>query len=172
MGGVVAGNSDIFVHLPNTSSHSSISAGKCKFSALTQDDISLSEPASRSSSAFTSFSAMPSKTSSKGGTRATSSKVTSAIALSGVQGSINRLTDAVEKSNAEGSAKHREVVKHLQRTDDGLTTTEKLDLLSKFEDNEVYADTYIALEDEDLRRAWINRRLGSGFGGAAAGASM
>jgi hypothetical protein len=88
-----------------------------------------------------------------------------------MQGSINQLTNAVEKSNAEGLAKHREVVKHLQRTDDGLTTTEKLDLLSKFEDNKVYADTYIALEDEDLRRAWINRRLGSGFSGAAAGAS-
>jgi hypothetical protein len=89
-----------------------------------------------------------------------------------VQGSINQLTDAVKKSNAEGSAKHREVVKHLQRMDDGLTMTEKLDLLSKFEDNEVYADTYIALKDEDLQWAWINRRLGSGFGGAAAGASM
>jgi hypothetical protein len=113
---------------------------------------------------------MPSKTSSKGGTQATSSKVTSAVALSGVQGSINWLTNAVEKSNAEGSAKHREVVKHLQRTDDGLTTTKKLDLLSKFKDNEVYTDTYIALEDEDLQRVWINRRLGSGFGGAAAGA--
>jgi hypothetical protein len=114
---------------------------------------------------------MLSKTSSKGGTRATSFKVTSAVALSGVQGSINQLTNAVEKSNAKGSAKHREVVKHLQRTDDGLTTTKKLDLLSKFEDNEVYADTYIALEDEDLQWAWINRRLGSGFGEAATGAS-
>jgi hypothetical protein len=39
MGGVVAGNSDIFVHPPNTSSHSSISTGKRKFSALTQDDM-------------------------------------------------------------------------------------------------------------------------------------
>jgi hypothetical protein len=45
-------------------------------------------------------------------------------------------------------------------------------LLSKFEDNEVYADTYIALEDEDLWQVWINRRLGSGFGGAATGASI
>jgi hypothetical protein len=173
----VASDADIVMHPsgpPDTPPRSSISAGKRKHSEFSQDQILLPPPTSSKSS--TSFSgkkrsADSRSTSAQGTTSSARSpfKVTTAVVMNGMQSSINRLTDAVEKSIAtpEGPSTHRDAVEHLQDMEDYLTTAEKLELISQFEESEVVASTYLSLRDEVLRRAWVRKRLGSVSGGAS-----
>jgi hypothetical protein len=186
--GSVAGdaNADIVVHSPNPGS---TSARKRKSSALSQDEISFPVTTSKkkkSSSAITSsFSGQQSlaKSNSKGsaGTRSTSSSaklaadtdadVSLAVALMGMQASINRLTDVFEKVMATpedlATTSVAQAVVRVRNVDDGLSTKEKEALIRQFGKNAVTVDTYLSLTDQDLRQAWIRKKLESVFGGAA-----
>jgi hypothetical protein len=82
-----------------------------------------------------------------------------AIALSGLQDSITRLTDILIKSMATpgnlGTTRRAQAVERVQDVDDGLSTMEKVELIRQFEENEGLAGTYLSLENQALRQAWI-----------------
>jgi hypothetical protein len=65
-----------------------------------------------------------------------------------------------------GTTRRAQAVERMQDVDDGLSTMEKVELIRQFEENEV-AGTYLSLENQALRQAWIRTRLESVFGGAA-----
>lgn len=94
-----------------------------------------------------------------------------AVAISGLQDSISRLTDILIKSMATpgnlATTRRAQAVERVQDVDDGLSTMEKVELIRQFEENEVIAGTYLSLEKQALRQAWIRARLESVFGGAA-----
>ena len=105
---VATGDANVVVHpcSHTTSCPSAPSTRKRKLSAQGQDVAQHSGPSKRSSNAMTSMSQLSGwllRSETKGTTQATTStkfstEVTSAIAISGMQGSINRFTDVLERS--------------------------------------------------------------------------
>ena len=87
-----------------------------------------------------------------------------AIALVGLQGSINQLTDNLIKSMTapEGLVTTRRA-QAVKRVDDGLST--KGEGGAEFQENEAIASTYLSLRDQALRQAWIRTTLESVFSG-------
>jgi hypothetical protein len=81
-------------------------------------------------------------------------KITSAIAMVGMQSQISRLTDVFEKSMEtpeDGMAtRHSLAISHLQQVDDGLTTEKKVWPVQLFQDNPGLAQTYLDLISDDL----------------------
>jgi len=94
-----------------------------------------------------------------------------AIALIGLQGSINRFTDILIKSMTApddlATPSWVQAVKRVQDVDDGLSTREKVELIKQFHENEDIAGTYLLLTDQAVRQAWIRIELESVFGGTA-----
>jgi hypothetical protein len=92
--------------------------------------------------------------------------VTPAIAISGMQGSINQLTDVFERSMVtpeDGSVAHRNrAQERMQEVDDGLSTDDKVSMIYLFMNNATAADTYLSLNDSNIRRAWVMRMLAEG----------
>jgi hypothetical protein len=132
-------------------SHSS----KCKVSALAHSpaDSVNTQWKKRSSSSATKGTAPNS---------ALAAKITPAVAIAGMQGSINRLTDVFEKSlmlQETTSTKLSEALQRLQDLDDGLTNEEKLVFIQLFGRDPVIAGTYLALTCNDLWRDWIQKML-------------
>jgi hypothetical protein len=99
--------------------------------------------------------------------------VSLAVAINGLQGSINRLIDIVIKSmtTPEDSrvaiTRSAQAVERVQDVDDGLSTMEKVELIRQFQENESAAGTYLSLINQPLRQAWIRTKLESVSGGAA-----
>jgi len=94
-----------------------------------------------------------------------------AVAINGLQGSINRLIDIVIKSMTTpedfATTRRAQAVERVQDVDDGLSTMEKLELIRQFQENESAAGTYLSLINQPLRQAWIRTKLESVFGEAA-----
>lgn len=97
-------------------------------------------------------------TSTKGTT-----KITPAIAIHNMQGSINRLTDVMEKSLTApdtASSQRTQAIDLLQTQDDGLTLEEQSELILKFVTDPAIAGAYLSLRgNPDLRRIWLQRLL-------------
>jgi hypothetical protein len=98
-----------------------------------------------------------------------SSKLSPATAVVGMQGSINRLTDILEKSMAPpplppppprsfeelSSQRRTDAMQRLQVTDDHLSLTQKVGMVSLFNKDIKIVDTYLSLSNDDLRQHWM-----------------
>jgi hypothetical protein len=86
-----------------------------------------------------------------------------------MQGSINRLTDILEKSMAPpplppppprsfeelSSQRRTDAMQRLQVTDDHLSLTQKVGMVSLFNKDIKIVDTYLSLSNDDLRQHWM-----------------
>lgn len=88
-------------------------------------------------------------------------RATPASAVIGMQGSINRLTDIFEKNMSTNvaedpaTASRNRAIGLVQELDDGLTTDQKIKLISFFMEDLVAANTYISLTDPEVRKGWV-----------------
>jgi hypothetical protein len=135
---------------------SSSSSSKRKFSAV---DLASTTPDSGSDrKLFRSVSSISTKL---------GLKVTANTALSGVSSSIDHLTLAFEKSLVpqeivivDPIARRRtEAVKTLSNNNDAPNAANKVKLISLFAKDPTVADVYLAIEDEDVRQAWLESLL-------------
>lgn len=99
-------------------------------------------------------------------THAAASNVTQAVAYNGFQGSINCLTDIFEKlmtSTLEdsGTSCRDKTLRFLQEVDGGLSSAEKVKLVSIFMDSQAVADTYLSLTDGDIHCGWLHSMINS-----------
>lgn len=98
-------------------------------------------------------------------------KITPAVAIHGMQGSLNRLTDIMERNitlgpsrsnpsrpDSSSSLRTRAIVL-LQTRNDNLTTSEKTRVIHKFTKDIELAEVYVALEDDELRQDWLQEML-------------
>ena len=83
--------------------------------------------------------------------------------MDGIQGSLDHLTDIFASSMMtpeDGTITQRnQAIRFLQEVDDGLSTNDKVKMVSLFMNNIVVADTYLSLTDIDIRRAWLQAML-------------
>jgi hypothetical protein len=93
-------------------------------------------------------------------------KITPAIALHGMQGTLNCLTDIMEQKISLGSSPssphqadsmslRTRAIMLLQTCNDNLSTSEKMKLIHKFMKDIELAKVYVALEDDELRHNWL-----------------
>jgi hypothetical protein len=81
-----------------------------------------------------------------------------------MQGSINCLTDIFEKSmlapqNDPGAMAHTHTIELMQDHNDGLVINEKVLMISIFMKDVVAAQTYISLNDPEVRLSWVRSML-------------
>ena len=101
-------------------------------------------------------------------------KITPAVAIHGMQGTLNRLTDIMEQNIHIGSPTagpsslpdpvstiRTQAIKLLQARDDGLLTSQKTKLIQKFTKDIDQVKVYVALDDDELRRNWLQEMLDS-----------
>jgi len=143
-------------------------------SVAPQDEISFPGTTSKKSgSVVSSFPGQQQETTTSAAELAADSEISLAVAVSGLQASVNRLLDVFERFMAttldDGTTARRlQVVQLVHEMDDGLSAMEKEDLIKQFMEKPVMADTYLLLRGPDLRRAWIQKMLGSQSRGAVA----
>jgi hypothetical protein len=109
---------------------------------------------SRRSKASSSISS-----SSRAGGSRTSGKLSSDLLVHDMQGSINMLTSTVRDSmETDPITKVRqEAVRLLQTRDDGLSPDQKILLFHKFTNQHALTQTYLAIEDDQLRKVWLQQ---------------
>ena len=88
-----------------------------------------------------------------------SSQVTPTSAIVGMQGTIARLTDAMQKSvrdTMEDPSEGRQIkaLQMLEEVEMGLNIDQKVELASLFTNNPSAATTFMTLKNEALRQAW------------------
>lgn len=95
-------------------------------------------------------------------------KVTPAVALVELHGSIKDMTQAIliaakppESADDKSIAQCQEAMDLLRERDDGLTITEKAALLVFFGKHNKELDMYIALKDDQLQREVIKQWIGN-----------
>ena len=95
---------------------------------------------------------LPSSRSSK-----TKTKLSPELLVHEMQGSINQLTAAVRDSmDTDPVTKVRqEAVQRMELVDEGLTPEQKVFMLHQFTNNHASAQVYLVIEDEGLRKAWL-----------------
>lgn len=80
-----------------------------------------------------------------------------------MQGSINRLTDVFEKSMTQGDEpsveRRARALQLMQQIQDGLSVDDKVALIALFMKDDVAVETYLSLNDPEVRRAWITSML-------------
>ena len=99
-------------------------------------------------------------------------KITPAVAIHGMQGTLNCLTDIMERNIHIGgpiagfsslpdpvSMIRTQAIKLLQACDDGLLTSQKTKLIRKFMKDIDQAE--VALDDDELRHNWLQEMLDS-----------
>jgi hypothetical protein len=90
-------------------------------------------------------------------------KMSPTAAVVGMQGSLNRLTDVVERTFASteepGVAARRDAIRLVQVNQDGLSSAQKAGLVELFMEKPVFAETYAALTDMAVRRRFVKKRL-------------
>lgn len=153
---------------------SSVSSGKRKFSALRNDtasisllssdptatttDMTSSEPAGKKRSTGSGKDRQPRKVSAK-----KADKITNTTVLHGMQGTMNRVSDIFEKSVAQPldpqSAVRSDALHFLQTRDDNLSLDERTKVVRLFMKDNIAAETYVALVNDDLRRNWLAMML-------------
>ena len=121
-----------------------------------------SHPSKKKKTASTRNSA--GKVSSSGGGAASGSiamKITPAVAIHGMQGTLNRLTDVMERNLGPvgppdlAMTQRTQALTLLQTRNDNLTIQEKLKMVHLFTSNIAIAESYLTLEDKELRQAWL-----------------
>jgi hypothetical protein len=155
----------------------SVSSGKRKFSALLNDTSSISllssEPTATSdmtTQAGTSEPAGKKRSTGKGKDRQPrkvsarkAAEISNATVLHGMQGTMNRVTDIFEKSVAQPldpqSAVRSDALHYLQTREDNLTLDERTKVVQLFMKDNIAAETYNALVNDDLRRNWLASML-------------
>ena len=152
---------------------SSVSSGKRKLDHLFDDDarsyqssnatvppssssVTTSEPAKKKKSQSSSQST------SKTSVLRPSSKITkisNAVAMHSIQGTINCLTDIFERSvNAPldpRAAGRGDALQLLQSRNDSLSVIERTKMVNLFAENHVMAEMYVGLVDDELRQNWL-----------------
>lgn len=95
-------------------------------------------------------------------------KVTPAVALVELHGSIKDMTQAIlvaskppESADDKAVARCQEAVRLVQECDDGLSVMEKAALIVFFGDHHKEVDMYIALQEKELRQAVIKQWVGN-----------
>lgn len=162
--------------------NSSNSSGKRKLDHLLNDDSdarsyqSSSATVPPSSSSVTASESEPpaKKKSSHSSSQSTSTtsvvkpspkitKISNAVAMHGIQGTINRLTDIFERSvNAPldpRAAGRSDALQLLQSRNDGLSVNERTKMVNLFAENHVMAEMYVGLVDDELRQSWLQGML-------------
>ena len=133
---------------PSTSFHKSSSLPKKKKTALTHN--SAGQNSSSGVGAPSGNTAM---------------KITPAVAIHGMQGTLNRLTDVMERNLGPSSSPdptlslRTQAIILLQRRKDNLEVYEKTKVVRMFMDDVGLAEVYVALEDDELRRDWLQDLL-------------
>lgn len=101
-------------------------------------------------------------------------KITPAVAIHGMQGTLNRLTDIMERNITIGPSSstrpqatpalslRTRAILLLQTRNDNLSTSEKTKVIRKFTKDIELAEVYVALEDDELRQDWLHDLLMSG----------
>jgi hypothetical protein len=81
--------------------------------------------------------------------------VSQAVALNNMQGTINRLTNAFEKSmvphQKAAVGQRGDALEQLQERDDSFTREERIALICILEERPNHIDTYLTLTKEDIR---------------------
>jgi hypothetical protein len=83
--------------------------------------------------------------------------ISSDLLVHNMQGSIKMLTSTVRDSmESDPVTKVRQTaVRLLQTRDDGLSADQKILLFHKFTNQHALTQTYLAIEDEQLRKVWL-----------------
>jgi hypothetical protein len=95
----------------------------------------------------------------------TAMKITPAVAIHGMQGTLNRLTDVMERNLGPSSSPdptsslRTQAIILLQKRKDNLEVHEKTQVVRMFTDDIGLAEVYVALEDDDLRQDWLQDLL-------------
>ncbi|KIM76953.1 hypothetical protein PILCRDRAFT_12475 [Piloderma croceum F 1598] len=126
--------------------------------SLVSSSKSLPKSSKASSSARSSWPSRAQPSSSK----QTSAKLSPALLVHEMQGSINSLATAVRESGAtDPVAKLRqEAVHHVSVGDDGLSGLDKITIIELFRTDYASVQTYLALlQHDDIRKQWLIKRL-------------
>jgi hypothetical protein len=146
-------------HLPSTSATSS----KRKFSALS------SHPSSALLPTTSSFSAQSSKKKKQGAAETSApvadqqlgKKVTTAVAMVGMQGTFNQIADVFAQSisvpDDQMAKQTSTAIQNVLTVDDGLTAEEKATVISIFAQKVSIANAYLALTDDKVRRIFLHQ---------------
>lgn len=145
-----ASSSPSVLSLPTNSSQIS-AKGKGKVKAKTSSDTS------------------PARTSRTLSTSQRVSKITPAVALVELHGSIHSMTQAIltaskapESAEDKAVVRCQEAVQLVQERDDGLSVLEKASLIVFFGSHHKEVDMYLALKDDQLRQAVIRQWIQPG----------
>ncbi|KAG1906195.1 uncharacterized protein F5891DRAFT_1182415 [Suillus fuscotomentosus] len=95
---------------------------------------------------------------------ARAAKITPAAAVVGMQGSINRLTDVIEKNmvtDAERLEKQRHTALHILNGEDAdyYLLQERVIVMHMFADDPAVTDIYLQNDDKDMRYAFIQHMI-------------
>jgi hypothetical protein len=145
----------------------SVSSSKRKFSALRNDTSGISSMSSvptATSDASSSQHAVKKRSTGKDRqprkvSARKAAEITNATVLHGMQGTMNRVTDIFEKSVAQPldpqSAVRTDALHFLQTREDNLSLDERTKIVRLFMKDNIAAETYVALVNEDLRKNWL-----------------
>jgi len=90
-------------------------------------------------------------------------RLSSAVAMVGIQGSINQMTDIFEQSittlKDKTTEAKKDAIKTMQTIDDGLSTNQKAKMVSIFAQNGSIANVYLVLTDIAVRHSWLQQIL-------------
>lgn len=90
-------------------------------------------------------------------------KITPAVAIHNMQGTINRLTDVIQQTLSApqdpAALQRNDAIVQLQTREDGLTLDQKMLMIQKFTSDAAIAGAYLALSDDELRRGWMQHLL-------------
>ena len=80
-----------------------------------------------------------------------------------MQGTMNRVTDIFEKSVMQPldpqSAVRSDALHFLQTPEDNLSLDDRTKVVQLFMKDNIAAETYVALVNDDLRRSWLGIML-------------
>src|SRR5882762_8584120 len=112
------------------------------------------------SSSVASSSQLASTVTNRSSRSANIGRITNAVALNSMQGSINRLTDAFEKSMTTPldmvTSKQNEAFLLLQSRDDSLDRMQVTKIIDIFRADPSAVNAYIALSNDEIRRDWLH----------------
>jgi hypothetical protein len=126
-----------------------------------------SRPSKKTTAQASSSSAVTSSLSAAAATISSTKrlqKITPAVAITGMQGTLNRLTDvfaeslipkAVPTQQTVNTETRSKALHLLQTRDDGLSQQQKVEIVTIFMKNPDAMATYLDLEDETIRTGWM-----------------
>ena len=149
----------------------SVSSGKRKFSAFRNDTSSVSLLSSEPTATSEASASEPAgKKRSTGKVRQPrkisarkAAEISNTTVLHGMQGTMNRVTDIFERSVMQPldpqSAVRSDALHFLQTREDNLSLDDRTKAVRLFMKDNIAAETYVALVNDDLRRSWLMSTL-------------